>query len=84
MTTPYPTGCGQMCNSGADCTETTMHCKKQEAGNVFFVGEEPEELLPPMTISDKFVFLIVMITSGGLAVSVINLMLDVLAKHFFK
>lgn len=39
---PYPTGCTQHCNDGADCTETSMHCQTPpasdslEAGNVYF------------------------------------------------
>lgn len=43
MTTPYPTGCNSHCNNGADCTETTQHCRVvDKAGNALPTGDMKE------------------------------------------
>jgi len=85
MTTPYPTGCIQHCNDGADCTETKQHCRiPVEAGNVWFAGDEPEEPIPPMTWSEKLTLVFLLAISAGCAVALISLGFGWACQTFFS
>lgn len=81
---PYPTGCSQHCNSGADCTEASQQCLiPPEAGNVRFLGADTEDLDPPMDWADKLFAAVLLVASAGGAVALISFTFGWSLEKFF-